>query len=124
MKYPEAFAAGSPEADLAGTNLSVVPTTDERFGDFQCNAAMALAKALRRKPRDLAQAVVARGAFPACVERADVAGPGFVSHRIAQLRPLTPSASAPFLLVSGGRCSLGWLEYRRGRLEHHLPRCR
>lgn len=49
-------------------------------GDFACNAAMLLARRLRRKPRELAEALVAAlGDAGGRVERAEVAGPGFVN---------------------------------------------
>ena len=31
------------------------PTADARHGDYQCNGAMALAKRLKKKPRDIAE---------------------------------------------------------------------
>lgn len=49
-------------------------------GDFACNAAMLLAKRLRRSPRDIAEQLVERLlAGSSAVERAEVAGPGFVN---------------------------------------------
>lgn len=58
------------------------PTTDPSFGDYQLNAAMALAKRLRRAPREIATAIVeAVGALPE-VAHAEVAGPGFVNLRL------------------------------------------
>ena len=35
------------------------PTQDAKFGDFQANVAMSLAKSLKRKPRDIAEAICA-----------------------------------------------------------------
>ncbi len=75
----EAFSASFPGADFSRIELSVAPTTDAAFGDYQCNAAMALAKVLRKPPREVAQAVVARAALPECIEKLDIAGPGFIN---------------------------------------------
>ncbi|MGD8309716.1 MAG: arginine--tRNA ligase [Chromatiales bacterium] len=65
---------------------------DPRHGDFACNAAMVLAKAARRRPRDLAEAIVA--ALPASdrVARVEIAGPGFINFTLAQsaYRALVP----------------------------------
>jgi arginyl-tRNA synthetase len=63
-----------------------VPRNPEH-GDFACNAAMLLAKRLRKPPRAIAQALVARlddGA--GLVARAAVAGPGFVNVWLSEER--------------------------------------
>jgi len=36
----------------------IQPSQDEKFGDYQSNAAMGLAKKLGRKPREVAEAIV------------------------------------------------------------------
>lgn len=80
----EAFASAFPDADLAETRLDVVPTVDSAFGDYQCNGAMALARILRSNPRAVAQAAVAAKGFPPCVERAEIAGPGFINFFLSK----------------------------------------
>jgi len=59
------------------------PAGDPKFGDYQSNAAMPLAKKLRRKPRELGEAIAAqlreRPAAAELLEKVDVAGPGFVN---------------------------------------------
>ncbi|HSC87521.1 MAG TPA: arginine--tRNA ligase [Polyangiaceae bacterium] len=55
------------------------PTADPRHGDFQVNAAMALAKKLGKKPREIAEPLAERLAQSDAIERAEVAGPGFVN---------------------------------------------
>jgi arginyl-tRNA synthetase len=73
---------------LSGTVLSEVPdaavitverTRDSQHGDFATNVALRLAKAARRNPRELAQAIVA--ALPASpfVAKTEVAGAGFIN---------------------------------------------
>lgn len=78
-----AFAAAFPDADLAALPLDATPATDEAFGDYQCNAAMAAAKLLRRPPRAVAEAVVARLPADGPVAKADIAGPGFINLTLA-----------------------------------------
>jgi len=52
----------------------------QEHGDFACNAAMLLAKRLKRPPRAIAEALVERlGDAGGLVARAEVAGPGFVN---------------------------------------------
>ena len=71
-----AAAAGQPAP-------AVERTRDATHGDFATNAAMQLAKAARRKPRELAQAIVA--ALPASdlVARTEIAGPGFINFFVS-----------------------------------------
>jgi arginyl-tRNA synthetase len=73
---------------LAGTLLSDVPdssmvtverTRDAQHGDFATNVAMRLAKAARRNPRELAQAIVAALPANGIVAKAEVAGAGFIN---------------------------------------------
>ena len=53
---------------------------DPAFGDWATNVAMVLAKPLGRKPRDLAQELVAALDLRAAgLSGADVAGPGFIN---------------------------------------------
>ena len=49
--------------------LGVSPTNNERFGDYQCNAAMELAKLLKKAPRQIAQEFVDAAALPDFVEK-------------------------------------------------------
>jgi len=53
-------------------------------GDLSCNVAMQIAKALKRNPREIAQAVVAALTVAGGeVERAEIAGPGFINLFLA-----------------------------------------
>ena len=78
----QAFADAFPDADLSALSLDVLPAANEAFGDYQCNAAMAASKLLRKPPRDIAAAVAAKLASP-LVAKADVAGPGFLNLTLA-----------------------------------------
>jgi arginyl-tRNA synthetase len=56
---------------------------DPSFGDWTTNLAMVLARPLGRKPRELAEALIARIDLQrAGVRVADVAGPGFINFRL------------------------------------------
>ena len=52
--------------------------------DFQADLAMGLAKTLKRAPRDVAAAVVAKLDLKSVCERVEVAGPGFVNLTLAR----------------------------------------
>ena len=57
----ELFLPALPEGiDRAAFASAVRPATDPKFGDYQANGCMALAKALGQKPRDLAQDLARR----------------------------------------------------------------
>ena len=60
---------------------TVVPATDLRFGDYQSNAAMALAKQRKMNPRALAEQLVAAMDLDG-IGTAEIAGPGFINFRI------------------------------------------
>ena len=72
----------------------VVPSKDTRFGDWQCNDAMGIAKRAGKNPRALADEVIKALPLPEILEKAEVAGPGFIN--------LTLSKSA----VAAGVCAL------------------
>jgi arginyl-tRNA synthetase len=48
-------------------------------GDFACNVAMQLGRSLKRNPRELAQAIIAALPESELLERAEIAGPGFIN---------------------------------------------
>ena len=63
--------------------IQVVNAADLRFGDFQSNAAMMLAKAVGRNPRELAQELAHRLADDQLCE-VSVAGPGFLNFTLTK----------------------------------------
>jgi arginyl-tRNA synthetase len=81
-RYLEAIGSDAIEKALAldGPRSAIVrPTTDPKFGDFQLNGAMKLGKELGRPPRELAQPIAEALDSVVSIERAEVAGPGFVN---------------------------------------------
>ena len=73
-----AVAAVLGEA-YAGTDPIVQPTSNPDFGDYQANLAMALAKQLGQKPRDLAERIAGQLDGTALIASVEVAGPGFIN---------------------------------------------
>jgi arginyl-tRNA synthetase len=59
----------------------VRPATEARFGDYQANGVMALAKELKTNPRKLAEQVVDKLDVEDICEKPEVAGPGFINLR-------------------------------------------
>lgn len=74
-----ALAAALKELDLSWPDKLVVePPREAKHGDLSTNAAMLLARAARRNPRELGEALAARlPALCADIEHVEVAGPGF-----------------------------------------------
>ena len=64
-------------------DFSVEPPKQEAHGDLAVNAAMMLARQLRRPPREIAQTIADAVAGMDLVERVEVAGPGFINVFIA-----------------------------------------
>jgi len=65
--------------DAADAPAIVMQAQDERFGDYQANGAMALAKRLGKKPRDVAAEIVAKADLAGMAETPKIAGPGFIN---------------------------------------------
>src|SRR5690242_15719820 len=89
--------------------FSVERTRNRTHGDFASNIALQLAKTQQRKPRELAEMIVA--ALPASdqLEKVEIAGPGFINfflHRRAWHAEL-------------GRVFSQGLEYGRSRVGAH-----
>ena len=68
--------------DLADTDPLICLSKDARFGDYQANVAMGLAKRLQRPPREVAQAIVAELDVDQLCAGVDIAGPGFINLRL------------------------------------------
>jgi arginyl-tRNA synthetase len=74
-----AAALGAP-GDVA---YVLGPTRDPSHGDFATNLALVLAKPLGRKPREVAEALVASLALPPeFVDKIEIAGPGFINFYV------------------------------------------
>ena len=77
-RFADALAAAVGEAHR-GEDPILKPAVDPKFGDMQANGAMSLGKRLGQKPRDLAEAIVAKLDTAGVIEKAEVAGPGFIN---------------------------------------------
>jgi arginyl-tRNA synthetase len=64
---------------LAGAPIALERPTKAEHGDYATNAALQLAPVQRRAPREVAQELVEKAVSLPDVERAEVAGPGFVN---------------------------------------------
>ena len=85
-------------------DLSVAVEVDrarsKEHGDFASNVALALAKAARAKPRELAERIVKALPASALVARVEIAGPGFINF---YLRDNAYQQVVPRILAEGAR---------------------
>ena len=79
----EAVGTAFAEAGLAASFGRVTPSDRPDLADFQCNGALAAARAASRKPREIAEDVAARLAGDARLAEVSLAGPGFINLRLA-----------------------------------------
>ncbi|SHE63112.1 arginyl-tRNA synthetase [Modicisalibacter ilicicola DSM 19980] len=81
--------------------FKVEATRDKAHGDYASNLAMLLAKPSRRKPRELAEALIEALPTSAAVEKVEIAGPGFINFfaatdAVAQIVPTVLDAGDSF----------------------------
>jgi arginyl-tRNA synthetase len=77
------FAAAVPAvADRPAFASAVRPATDPKFGDYQANGCLALAKTVGRPPRELAAEVARTVDLAPLAGPPEVAGPGFLNVRL------------------------------------------
>lgn len=73
--FKEAFVKAGIEAEP----ISVTEATQPQFGDYQFNGAMALSKILKKNPRQIAEEVLNVLDTTTLIEKAEIAGPGFIN---------------------------------------------
>jgi len=83
-----------------GSLISLERPKQSQHGDFSCPAAMQLARVLKRNPRELALDLVAALPSSEWLERAEVAGSGFINLRV---RAAARQHVVKTLLAKGGR---------------------
>jgi arginyl-tRNA synthetase len=75
---------GSLPADISLPTIQIDITKDMSHGDFACNIAMALAKAAKKNPRELASQLINALPHSEYVEKTEIAGPGFINFFLKQ----------------------------------------
>ena len=65
--------------DIPAPDFVIERTRSREHGDFACNAALLLAKPLGKKPREVAETIVAALPKNHLVDQVEIAGPGFIN---------------------------------------------
>jgi arginyl-tRNA synthetase len=82
-RFSAALASAFPEAGVGGVvDPQISASRNPKFGDFQCNAAMSLAKVVGKPPREVAKALLEKVDLAGIAEpltEASIAGPGFIN---------------------------------------------
>ncbi|MDA8652353.1 arginine--tRNA ligase [Porticoccaceae bacterium] len=73
-------AAGVPNDCPPMVSLSSKP----QFGDYQANGAMAAAKRMNEKPRDVAEKIIAKVNLEGIADSLEIAGPGFINIHLSR----------------------------------------
>jgi len=87
-KFQQAIAAAFPEANVTADKIEVTASTQVKFGHYQCNSAMKLAAILKKKPREVAEAMIAKldrntTDHKPMIAQLEIAGPGFINITLA-----------------------------------------
>jgi arginyl-tRNA synthetase len=96
--------------DNAAFPVAVERPKAAEHGDFACNLALQLAKPLKRNPREIAQALVSALPLSPVIDRAEIAGAGFIN---LFLKPSAKRAVARQVLEQGE--AYGKIGYGQGR---------
>jgi arginyl-tRNA synthetase len=81
-RFTAAIRAAFPELPAEAADPMIAPGRNPKFGDFQSNAAMNLAKVVGKPPREVAQRIVEHLDVAGVAEPltpASIAGPGFIN---------------------------------------------
>lgn len=82
-KFQSAITQAFPELTSPEEFLEVVQSSNDKFGHYQCNSAMKLAKQLQKNPRTVAEAILSKlektDEKTPFIEKMEIAGPGFIN---------------------------------------------
>jgi len=95
-----ALALAAAKLGASGADVLLERPKDPAHGDVATNLALALAKTLKAKPRDVAGKLVATLQLPpGFVRKVEIAGPGFINFFLAEEQVV---AVLPAILAAGG----------------------
>ncbi len=93
--------------ESAAQSISVERTKDPGHGDFSSNLAMKLAKQVNTDPRELAQKILAELPQSEVIEKAAIAGPGFINFYLRKCAYLSLIAEIREQGINFGNSDVG-----------------
>lgn len=78
IKFTQALIAAFG-SDFQGIDPMVVPASNPKFGDYQCNISLSLSKQLGQQPRAIAQKLLEHLDVEGICQTPTIAGPGFIN---------------------------------------------
>ncbi|MFC4699834.1 arginine--tRNA ligase [Glaciecola siphonariae] len=81
----ERFKQAVASLGVVDAPIPISKSTRPEFGEYQFNGAMALAKALKKKPRDIAQDIVEAVDVSDIASKLEIAGPGFINVHLSDV---------------------------------------
>jgi arginyl-tRNA synthetase len=80
----ERFSQAVATLGVFNAPIPLSKSTRPEFGEYQFNGAMALAKQLQKKPREIAQDILAAVDLSDLAEKCEIAGPGFINIHLSK----------------------------------------
>lgn len=77
--FSSAISKAFPSIEEVNKTAEVSTTSLDKFGHYQCNSALKLAKLLKQQPRVIAEEIVKYLESPSCIQKVEVAGNGFIN---------------------------------------------
>jgi arginyl-tRNA synthetase len=77
--FEKAIRSAFPELGNDSLPIEVTQSTQDKFGHYQCNTAMKLAKPLKLNPRQVAERIVSQVNKGSLIDKMEIAGPGFIN---------------------------------------------
>lgn len=84
--------------DAAVPEVHLTRPKMKEHGDYAANVAMPLARVLKKSPQQIAASILETVQWPAAVEAAEIAGPGFINIRLQQA---TEAAALKEIVLAG-----------------------
>jgi arginyl-tRNA synthetase len=107
----------SKSAGIEIDEVRVVEASRAEFGDYQFNGAMALAKKLRKSPRDIAKNIIDNLPESEILEKVEIAGAGFINLTISK-EWIARNIEA---LANDDRLNIGKKEQERVVVDYSSP---
>lgn len=83
LQLEELFSATFSRITGRDFSIEIAKTKDFKFGDYQCSAAMKIAKEMKISPIELAKQVIQEVGHSPLFQSLEVAGPGFINIRLS-----------------------------------------